>query len=160
MESEILDKTQFEDNMTLKEHYNLDEQTAAKVAERLSDVTSGVPRLLRDAFVRCKTYLELLEYDGRFDINNYIEIHSHFKSFREDIQQLLRDAAEVQVPVDLSARFQDDERSIPREITANNALIAWEGTLEKATLLPNRKVRKQGNFSVHMLQFSESTLNC
>jgi hypothetical protein len=139
MESEILDKTQLEDNMTLKEHYNLDEQTAAKVAEHLLDVTSGVPRLLIDAFVRCKTSAELLEYDGSLEFNNYIEIYSYFKRFRKDIQQMLRDA-EVQAPVDLSARIQYDERSIPLEIIANNALIAWEGTLEKATLLPNRKV--------------------
>jgi hypothetical protein len=139
MESEILEKTQLEDNMTLKEHYNLDEQTAAKVAEHLLDVTSRVPRLLIDAFQRCKTSAELLEYDGSLEFNNYIEIYSYFKRFRKDIQQMLRDA-ELQAPVDLSARIQYDERSIPLEIIANNALIAWEGTLEKATLLPNRKV--------------------
>ena len=87
MESEILDKTQLEDNMTLKEHYNLDEQTAAKVAEHLFDVTSGVPRRLRDAFVRCKTYAELLEYEGRYEINKYIEIYSYFKRFRKEISE-------------------------------------------------------------------------
>ena len=52
---------------------------------------------------------------------------------------MLRDA-EMQEPVDLSARIEYDERSLAREIIANNALIAWEGTLEKATLLPNQKV--------------------
>jgi hypothetical protein len=136
---EILDKTQFDGNMTLKEHYNLDEQTAAKVAEHLFDVTSGVPRLLRDAFVRCNTYAELLEYDGCYGFNKYIEIYSRFKRIRKEIQEMLRDA-DMQAPVDLSARIQCDEGIFPREVIACNAFIAWEGTLEKATLLPNKKV--------------------
>ena len=136
---EILEKTLYKEDMTLKKHYNLNEQMALKVAEHLFDVTSGIPRRLRDAFVLCKTSAELMEYDGGYEFNNYIEIYSYFKRFRKEIQKMLRDA-EMQAPVDLSARIQYDERSLPREIIANNALIAWEGTLEKATLLPNKKV--------------------
>jgi hypothetical protein len=138
---EILDKTQFKvnGNMTLKEHYNLDEQMAAEVAEHLFDVTSGVPRLLLDAFAQCNTYAELLEYDGCYGLNKYIETYSLFKRFRKGIQEMLRDA-DMQAPVDLSARIQCDNGSFPGEVIAYNAFIAWEGTLEKATLLPNKKV--------------------
>ena len=136
---EILEKTLYNNDMTLKKHYNLDEKMAVKVAEHLFDVTSGIPRYLKDAFQRCKTSAELMAYDGSKEFNNYIEIYSYFKRFRKEIQELLRDA-EMQAPVDLSARIQYDERSIPHEIVANNAMIAWEGTLVKATLLPNKKV--------------------
>ena len=136
---EILEKTLYNNDMTLKKHYNLDEKMAVKVAEHLFDVTSGIPRYLKDAFQRCKTSAELMAYDGSKEFNNYIEIYSYFKRFRKEIQELLRDA-EMQAPVDLSARIQYDERSIPREIVAYNAMIAWEGTLVKANLLPNKKV--------------------
>jgi hypothetical protein len=137
---EILDKTQFEDNMTLKEHYNLDEKMAAKVAEHLFDVTSGVPRRLRDAFVRDAKHMRSC-WSTREDTNsiNISKFTAISRGSGRKFQKMLRDA-EMQEPVDLSVRIEYDERSLAREIIANNALIAWEGTLQKATLLPNQKV--------------------
>jgi hypothetical protein len=49
---------------TLFDYYQLSPENAEMVANRLHAQTTGNPRQLLEAFVQCKTYKQLMEYEG------------------------------------------------------------------------------------------------
>ena len=137
---EILRKT-YAGDKTLFDYYKLTEDLVEEVALRLFSQTTGNPRFLIQAFTRCRTYEELKQSAGRFQITNYDEFYNYIIPIKDDVNYLIQAAASNNV-VDLSSMIVSRERSISLEIVAKNAFIAWEMDLEAAQLIVSETTTK------------------
>ncbi len=129
---EILHRTYFGEE-TLFDYYKLTDAQADVLAERLFLQTTGNPRFLLNSFQQSTTKEILMEYVAPSQITNYHEFFTYAFNFKKEITNMLL-KAESRTCVDLSMEIISQERSIPLEIIANNAFIAWEGELEAAQL--------------------------
>jgi hypothetical protein len=127
-------KNTFVGETTLFNYYQLSPESAEMVAKLLYAQTTGNPRHLLEAFLPCKTYNELMEYNGSFVIEDYSAFSTYVSNY-EDVVDYLLFMAESKSVVDLMQEMTFQERSTPFEIIANNVLIAWEGKLEAAKLV-------------------------
>ncbi len=127
-------KNTFVGETTLFNYYKLSPESAEVVAKRLHAQTTGNPRHLLDAFLQCKTYNELMEYNGSFVIEDYSAFSAYVSNYK-DVVDFLFSMAESKSVVNLMQEMTFQERSTPYDIIANNVLIAWEGKLEAANLV-------------------------
>jgi hypothetical protein len=127
-------KNTFVGETTLFNYYQLSPENAEMVANRLYAQTTGNPRQLLEAFVRCKTYKQLMEYEGSFVIDNYEAFRAYVSNYKVEVDYLLS-IAKAKTVIDLRQESTSQGRGTPLETIANNVLIAWEGTLEAAQLV-------------------------
>ena len=117
---------------TLFDYYNLNDAQADIFAERLFWQTTGNPRSLLKTFKECSSKEELWKAESS-QITNYHEFYNYILLYKKQVEDLMN-KAQAGEPVDLTKVVISQERSVPLEIIANHAYIAWDGELEAAQL--------------------------
>ncbi|KAL3671828.1 hypothetical protein V7S43_002497 [Phytophthora oleae] len=121
---------------TIKTHFCIDDEQVTKVAAHLVKITFGHPRSLIAAFDNCQSYNELLEYEGSEESHGIVwaTFSECIKSYPEPVKLMMSQAMNSE-PVNLTNVWRGHgQKEILYDSVANGLGIAWEGTVDEATL--------------------------
>ncbi|KAK1933582.1 hypothetical protein P3T76_011796 [Phytophthora citrophthora] len=121
---------------TIQQHFDLNAEQVAEVAHNLFDVTLGHPRSLLAAFQKCRSYDDLVHYDeiDMPDFIDWVEFSKRIASYAEPLGTMMSRAIDS-VTVNMADTWEDvGGEKVFYDTIANGVGIAWEGTLDKATL--------------------------
>ena len=119
--------------MSLAQFFGLDGQTVELAARHLFAQTNGHPRSLLLALQSCKSYDDLMEYSEDIAIHQWEQFCRRVMSHNITVLTLVNFANEGQ-EVDMGTTIATDGKLITYDEIASSALIAWEGSVQNATL--------------------------
>jgi AraC-like DNA-binding protein len=138
----ILEKTLLDQisQKTLAQHFGLSPSQIQEVASTLFVQTNGHPRSLLRALKLCKSFQDLKDYVGDCEVEYWDQLCRRLICQKSTILKLLRTAIDCK-ELDMSKNITLGGKSISYDEIASNSLMAWEGTLKKATVyaLPSVK---------------------
>eukprot|EP00291_Cryptomonas_curvata_P011298 CAMPEP_0172200150 /NCGR_PEP_ID=MMETSP1050-20130122/29139_1 /TAXON_ID=233186 /ORGANISM="Cryptomonas curvata, Strain CCAP979/52" /LENGTH=621 /DNA_ID=CAMNT_0012877363 /DNA_START=469 /DNA_END=2335 /DNA_ORIENTATION=- len=118
---------------TLAEYYKLDDSKIKAAADHLFCQTNGHPRTLMLALEKCKSYQDLMEYVGDFDVGNWDVFCQRVLGQKSTILELLEAASEGK-SVNMARRITVQGRSMSYDEVAATVLMSWDGCIESATV--------------------------
>jgi hypothetical protein len=118
---------------TLMEYFDLDRPDVSRAANRLFTQTNGHPRTLLDALVQCRTKDDLLTFTQPLRLVNFGSMCQDLSRNHDTILKLL-EKLERGEKVNLLTTVWEGKKARSLDVICNNALIAWAGSKQAATL--------------------------
>ncbi|GMF36980.1 unnamed protein product [Phytophthora lilii] len=124
--------------VTIKEHYGMDDAEVQILARHLFKMTYGHPRSLVAALKKYDTYEILMtEYttpDIPGDSVNWQDFAVRVRYYENPLKEMMDSAVELTL-FDIRSEWRDKGlKTITYDLIANMLGIAWEGTIDEATL--------------------------
>ena len=137
---------------TIQQFFQLDEEKLSEVSNKLFLNTNGHPRTLLDVLKNSKTVSDLTKDCGPPPIPDLDLFYDIIFRYLNVVKILLRHLENGE-PLNLMQKTKDaGGKEIPYDLIASQVLIAWEGTMEEATLFADPFIRDLLNNNVFILK--------
>lgn len=131
----ILNNTLLEEHSTktVAEYYNLETSQIEEVATYLFTQTNGHPRQLLRALKTCRSYDDLITYMPEVEIEHWELFCKRVISNKTSVLELLRNVLDG-TERDMTRRKTVQGKLISFDEIASSCLMAWDGTIDNATI--------------------------